>query len=82
MEGSVLSDHHFELKLIATLFGQGHANEPAAMDGHEIDLIGCYQLRSGNKVTFIFTILIIDHNDKFTVPDGFDCFGYGIELEI
>jgi hypothetical protein len=66
-----------ELQLVATLFGKRQTDQPAAMDRHEADDLGRYELGRANEVTLVLAVFVIDNNDHPAVPDLFNCLVYG-----
>ena len=49
---------------------------------HEIDLFGCYFLGSYDEIAFIFTILIVCHNDEFPLTEIIQSFFYSVDFHM
>ena len=73
----LIAGHHaLDAELAQSIAGGGYTDESAAVLGHEIDGLRCGMLAGHDEVAFIFTILVIYHNDHFAATnvgdDGFD----------
>ncbi|MCY1208902.1 hypothetical protein D9M72_205380 [compost metagenome] len=76
--GAVAADHRVQVQLAAALGGQGQADQPAAVLGHEIDRFRCDEIGSQHQVAFILAVFLIDEDDHAAGADvGNDVFGTG-----
>ena len=78
--GRVVSDHQRQIKLLAPLFRERHADQAAAVLGHEINglrgcLLGCH-----GKIAFVFPVLIIGQYNHSAASDLIDCLFYSFNL--
>jgi hypothetical protein len=74
VDGGVNGRHKREAELVATLLGQRHADEAAAILGHEVDGFGGDFLGGHGEVAFVFAILIVDEDYHSALPDFLDGF--------
>ena len=51
------------------LLGDGGADEPASMGGHEVDRLGGDLGGGADEVALVFAVFVIDDDDKPTKPD-------------
>ena len=65
--GTVVARHQLEAELMGALLGHREADEPAAMLGHEVDLVGRRHLRRDDEVALVLAVLGIDENDHAAV---------------
>ena len=80
-EGRVVGlDHQAQLEFVASRLEKRGANEPSAVGGHEVDDFWRCVTRSNEKVPFVLTVLIVDDNDDFSLPNGLDGFRDGVQL--
>ena len=47
---------------------------------HEVDDFGRSMSRGNEKIPFVFSILVVHHDDDFTALDGFDGLWDGVQL--
>ena len=55
--------HHGELELPDLLLAERQADEPATMDGHEIDGLGSHVIGGDAQVAFVLAVLVVDQDD-------------------
>src|SRR5687768_2802734 len=60
---SVPTHHQLEPELFTTILDQRRADQSSSMGGHEIYDLWCNSFCSANEVTFVFAVLVINHND-------------------
>ena len=58
----VLLRHGEEAQVVGALFGEGQADEAAAVAGHEVDGFGRDVLGGQGQVAFVLAVLVIDHD--------------------
>jgi hypothetical protein len=64
--------HWSQAQLVAALAGQCQANQPPAVEGHEIDHLGRRQLGGADEVTLVLPILIVGDDDDLAVTQIVD----------
>ena len=79
VNGSVVGDHHRQFQFLGALNGNGGANQPARMRFHKVYLFRRDAFGSDNKVAFVFTIFIVNHNDKVSVFYFLDSLFYRVK---
>ena len=66
--------HHLrQPQLVKAFTVHRHADQAAGMCCHKINCFRGNFISGNNDVTFIFTILIIHHNDHFPLPNILYC---------
>src|SRR3989338_8585904 len=65
----VVLDHHRDLQLVEALGGQRHADQAAAVPGHEVDGLGRDPVGRHHEVALVLAVLVIDHQQD---PAGAD----------
>ena len=80
--GSVALYLVFEVKLSATLLSDGCTQHATSLLEHVVDLFGRDELRSGDEVTFVFAVFIIDNDEKFPGFEVFQSLFYGGKLNV
>ena len=62
--GAVAHGHWWQAQALATLTGEGQANQTPAIAGHEVDAVSGDVVRRQHQVTFVFTVFFVhqDHN--------------------
>lgn len=78
--GGIAGDHEFEAEAVAHGFGHGHADESAAVGGHEVDDLGGDVSGGGDEVAFVFAVFVVHDDDEFAFLDVGDGFGDGVEF--
>jgi hypothetical protein len=68
MDRAVLSHHRRKVEALGVFRGDRHADEPTAMRGEEIDLLGRDEIGGENEIAFVFAILFVDEDGH---PPGF-----------
>src|SRR5207248_5966506 len=61
--GSVDGRHEREVQLVAAVFGEGHADQTAAVLGHEVDDFGGDFLRGHGEVAFVLAVLVVNQHN-------------------
>ena len=80
-KGSVVRfDHQVKTESVASRLEHGGTNEAATMRGHKVDDFGRSMSRGDEKIPFVFSILVVHHDDDFTALDGFDGLWDGVQL--
>ncbi len=74
VDGSVNGRHEGQVQLIAALFGEGKANEAAAVLGHEVDGVRGDFFGGHGEVAFVFAVLVVNEDDHAALPNFFDGF--------
>ena len=59
--------HLRQAELIAPLAGERKADQPAPMQGHEVDGLGRDELRRANQVALVLAVLVIGDDDQLAV---------------
>jgi len=62
--------------MVGALLCQGHADEAAAVFGHEVDGLGGYVLGGQSQVALILAVLVVNHNHHAACSDFGDSAGY------
>ena len=75
----VLRDHRRKAEPVAELARHGHADEAAAVDGHEVDVLGRGELARTDEVAFVFTIGIVGDEDDLAGAKVFKRLFNGVE---
>ena len=78
--GVVSFDHQAKVQFVAASLEQGGANQTPAMGGHEVDHLRGGVPRCDQKVPFVFSILVVDHDDDFTLANGFNGLRNAVEF--
>lgn len=65
---------------MGTLFGEGGADKAPAMGGHKIDHFGGGVTGRGDKIAFVFTVLIVYYDNHLALPDILKGFFYSVQL--
>ena len=60
----VLVGHLAQPELVAALGGQAEADQPAAVDGHEVDRVGRDELCGDREVALVLAVLVVDDHDE------------------
>src|SRR5215210_7867142 len=68
----VLGRHQVEAELVAALRGQGQADQPAAVLGHEVDRLGRDELGRHREVALVLAVLVVADDDHAAGPDLLD----------
>ncbi len=66
---AVLRDHALEAEFISALAHDRHADEPAAVHGHEIDCRRRRFLRGHDEVALVFAVGVVGHDHDFPRRD-------------
>src|SRR6266850_2037759 len=74
MNRSVYRRHEREVQLIAALFGEGKADQAAAVLGHEVDGVGRDLFGGHGEVAFVFAVLVVNEDDHAALANFFDSF--------
>ncbi len=82
MNGGVDRRHERKVELVAAIFREGHADQAAAMLGHEVDGVGTDLFGGHGKVAFVFAVLVVDEDYHAALADFFDGFLDGGEMGI
>src|SRR5687768_14808281 len=64
--------HLRQAQLIATITGQGQADEAPPVQRHEIDHFGGRKLRGAHEITFVLAVLVVGHDDDLAVAQVID----------
>ena len=80
VDGSVDRRHEREAKLVAALFGERHADQAAAVLGHEVDGVGSDFFGGHGEVAFVFAVLVVHQDDHAALANFFDGFFDGGEM--
>ena len=64
--------HLRQAELIATVAGERETDEPAPMQGHEVDHLGRDQLGGANEVALVFAVFVVRDDDDLAVLQVFD----------
>ena len=70
----VHGSHQRQGQVVAALFGQGEANEPAAVLGHEIDGLGRDLLRRHGQIALVLAVFVVDQHNLPALADFFEGF--------
>src|SRR5579862_2311755 len=65
------------MKLVDAFRRKRQADQPAPVDGHEVDGLGRDELGGHGKVAFVFAVLVIDDDQHAAGADLFDRLGDG-----
>ena len=68
----VLLRHGAEAEVVGALFGEGEADEAAAVTGHEVDGLGGDELGGKGEVAFVLAVFIVDDDDHAAGADLFE----------
>src|SRR5207249_2366913 len=66
--GAVLAHHHREPELVASLRGERQTDEPAAVDRHEVDVLGGDALGGDAEVALVLAVLVVHEDDHAPGP--------------
>ena len=80
MDRCVNGRHEGQVQLVAALFGEGKADEAAAVFGHEVDGVGGDFFGGHGEVAFVFAVLVVNENDHAALANFFDGFFDGGEM--
>lgn len=58
--------------------GEGGKNKPRVLD-HPSHFFSCALVCSDNKVSFIFSVLVVHHDKEFTVGKAFKGIAHGVK---
>ena len=62
--GRLVAPHHrLQAELVAALLGEGEADQPAAVGGHEVDGLGGGELRRHHQVALVLAVLVVEDHD-------------------
>ena len=64
---AVGAGHRLEAELVGALLGQGEADQPAPVPGHEIDRVRGRHLRRDDEVALIFAVFVVDEDEHAPV---------------
>ena len=78
--GVVAFDHQAEVQFVASGLEKRRANQASSMGGHEVDHFWRCVPRGDQKVPFVFSILVVDHDDDFTLANGFNGLRNAVEF--
>ncbi len=67
-----LPHHQRNLELVEPLAGHRHADQAAAVRGHEVDDLRRHLLGRDRQVAFVLAILVVDDDDHLAAADGVD----------
>ena len=65
-------DHLRQIELGEPLFRHRHADQAAAVLGHEVDRLRRDLLRRDGQIAFVLAIFVVDDDDHLAVADGLD----------
>src|SRR5262249_42745150 len=68
----VVRDHHSDLELVETLAEHRHADQAAAILGHEVDCFGSRLVRGHDEVPLVLPVFVVDDEDDAALPDLLD----------
>jgi hypothetical protein len=80
VHGSVDRRHEWEAELVAALFRERHADQAAAVLGHEVDRVGRDFFGGHGEVAFVFAVLVVHEDDHAALANFFDGFFDGSEM--
>ena len=69
---AILQHHALEAELLRALVGDGRADEPAPVRGHEVHGGGGHLLRGHHEVALVLTVGVVGDHDHFSGTDVFD----------
>ena len=72
--GGVLGAHERQPEVVAAFRGEGQADKPAAVGGHEIDDLGGDFFGGDGEVALVFPIFIVHHHQDAAGADLLDSF--------
>ena len=73
--GRIVLHHRRQSQLPAALGGQRQADQATRLARHEIDVLGPHQFRGHDQITFVFAVLVVEHDDHAAGTDLVDQFG-------
>ena len=76
----LIGDISGRCEVVAALFGERQADQPAAVRGHEVDGFGRDFFGGHGEVAFVFAVLVVDENDHAALADFLDSFFDGGEF--
>jgi len=79
VDGSINGRHEREVEVVAAVLGKRHADEAAAVLGHEVDGVGSDFLGGHGEVAFVLAVLVVNEDDHAALTDFFDSFFHGGE---
>ena len=65
----ILRHHSLQSELIGALARNRHADQSAAVHGHEIDRLWRRLLRGHDQIALVFAVGVVGHNDDFARRD-------------
>ena len=68
----VVVGHRAQPEMVGALLGQAEADEPARVRGHEVDRLGCRELRGDDEVALVLAVGVVDDDDQTAFADVFD----------
>jgi hypothetical protein len=68
----VVGHHERDAEVVELGAGQGDPDEPAGVADHEGDALRRRLLGRQDEVAFVLTLGVVDHDQEFTPPEGFD----------
>ena len=68
----VLVGHLAQAELVAALWREAQADQPAAVGRHEVDRVGRHELRRDRQVALVLAVLVVDDDDEPARPDLLD----------
>jgi hypothetical protein len=77
----VLADHHRNMQIIQPLSRQSKTDEASPIFRHEVDLPRRDFVSCDRQIAFVFSILVINHNDDPPLSDIFDDFFNAVESQ-
>ena len=77
----VLLDHLGQAQLPDIVLGHGHADEPLAVGGHEVDVLRGGKLRRADEVPFVLSFRVIGDQDQLALSQILQSLRNGIELD-
>jgi hypothetical protein len=77
----ILSGLGMQSQRIAGLFIHRKADKPPAELRHKVDRLGRSELGCGDKIAFIFAVLIVNKNDHTTIFEVFNNLGNTAKLD-
>ena len=81
-QGGVVVDLHLQVQLTATVSTHRCTQHSTTVLHHEIHLLRCYLLCGNNKISFIFAIFVIYHNQEFAFSEIRNRLFYRIEFNL
>src|SRR5215204_3185788 len=63
----IIVNHQVEPELLAAVLDQGCANQASTMRAHKIDDLGSCVYSCSDKIAFVFTVFVINNNNKLAI---------------